>query len=225
MRVLSARAIAFTFVLAAVPLLSACTGAVGPTTAPTATASAAPTAAATTAPPTTPPAPPTPSAEPTSPGVTASPASPTDNDIPPGGDPDLARIATGEFPDGWQDVASDQGTCRISVPGDWDTTTLPGTGAKFPDAQAGLSEQPTGVWTDLIATFQQLYFGADKEILLSDDRLFLMRAGPSGADLSYLLAMQNGEQTCVVLAVATGAQREQYRETLHQILYTLAAGG
>lgn len=170
---------------------------------------------------------PTPSAEPTPslpPGVTPTIPSPTDNDVILG-EPDLTRIATGETPAGWVEVLSPNGTCRIAVPGDWDTTLLPGTGSVLLEAQASAFDTAFTSWDEFKNNMQLAYFGADKEILVNDEDTLLMRAGPSAADYSYLLAMNEGDHACGTVSIVTGNSVFTWLETSLKILYTVAPKG
>lgn len=194
----------------------ACAGAPGASQQPTSTPSTQPTDLSTTEP--------TPSAEPTPPGATPTAASPTDNDVVPS-QPDLTRIAKGETPAGWVEVVSPEGTCRIAVPGDWDTTLLPSTGAVLLEAQASPFDTAFTTWDEFKSNMQLVYFGADKEILVNDEETLLMRTGPSSADYSYLLALNEGDHACGTIDTVVSSSIDKWRDTSHQILYTLAPKG
>lgn len=139
-----------------------------------------------------------------------------------GSEPDQARIATGETPTGWVEVLSPTGVCRIAVPPDWDTELMPGTGAKLLEAQASAFDNPFTTWDEFKTNMQFAYFGADKVVVVDTDEMFVMHSGPSNADYSYFVALDEGDHACGTVSIVTGNSIDEYRETSHQILYTVA---
>jgi hypothetical protein len=139
-----------------------------------------------------------------------------------GSAPDPARIATGETPAGWVEVVSPAGTCRIAVPSDWDTQLIPGTGAKLLEAQASAFDTDFATWDEFKANMKFLYFGADKVIDVDSADVLIMHTGPSSADYSYFVALNEGDHACGTLSTVVSSSIATHRETSHQILYTLA---
>ena len=185
----------------------------GPTTGPT----AHPTAQATPAP--SPSAAATPTTEP---GMTAAPTATGAT----GGLPDLARIAAGETPAGWKEVRSTDGVCRMAVPPDWDTETMPSAGISpgF-EAQALMSNDQLanyGSFDAYIETAKTVYFGPDRIVLIETDELFLMTAGPSTPDASFLVGRNLGESVCGILLTIRGNAIADFLATGQQVLYSLA---
>lgn len=153
---------------------------------------------------------------PTAGAVQTTPPAPT------GSEPDPARIATGETPQGWLEVLSPTGACRIAVPPDWDTQLMPGTGAKLLEAQASAFDNSFATWDEFKANMQFAYFGADKVVVVDTDEMFVMHTGPGSADYSYFVALNEGDHACGTVSIVTGSSIDKYRETSHQILYTVA---
>ena len=178
----------------------------------------------------------TPTSQPTAGATPTSAATPTtgagETDAPTGSPtgvvlPELARIASGETPSGWQELRSSDGACRMAVPSDWDTTTMAGTAiAPAFGGQASISNDPVanwGSWEDYINTMQTVFFGPDKLVLAENDELFVMAAGPSSADGSVLVGTNRGETVCGVLMIIQGNAIPDLLATGYQVLYSLAA--
>jgi hypothetical protein len=143
--------------------------------------------------------------------------------------PDLARIATGETPTGWKEARSADGGCRMAVPPDWDTETLPGTAmAHTLGAQVILSNDQLanyGSWDAYNEAAKTAYFGSDKIVLVENDDLFVMTTGPSNAGWSAIVGRHNGDTVCGVLLTVNPNGMADLLAIGQQILYSLAPAG
>jgi hypothetical protein len=174
-----------------------------------------------------------PTAEPTADVPTDTPgAIPDDSANPPTsgtGAIDLARLATGETPDGWVEVISRDGHCRQAVPNDWLTDIIVGFGDS-PDlhVQSMVADDLVPQWNTwpeyivaLKATFFNALSGGTQEVLVETDDLYLMReASHKGG---YVISRNNHDGTaCGILLTVDEAFADQWAAINVQILYTLA---
>jgi len=137
---------------------------------------------------------------------------------------DLARLATGETPAGWQEILSGDGACRMAVPADWITGVLPGT-ATGAYAQSILANDGVTDFKAEIAHLKATYFGelndSANEVLIEDDHVFVMRETVHGG-ASFVISL-NGENTaCGIITAVDEVAANDLRDTSVQILYTLA---
>jgi hypothetical protein len=206
-----------------------------PATSPPAAPSPTPTAA------TTPPSEPT-AAQPTltpgtpvdaTPRATPSPAdtSPTASSPQPAPaspvqgstDVDLTRVGTGTTPDGWQEVTSADGECRLAVPADWLTDIIPGS-ASSPglEATAFIAGEQFSGWPEYVQRVDETLIPGH-EVLLSTDDAFLIRSALTAGDLSYVLAINRGTGACSVLVSVRPNALDAYAGVAAEMLQTLAA--
>ena len=167
-------------------------------------------------------------------GVTtqASPAPGTDGPAASGGDApseapilgvvDLARLASGETPVDWVEIRSNDDACRQAVPPDWVDPGLPGQ-VLSPEIHVTsiVANDAFADWDDHVVSLQGTYFADGQEVLVENDRLFLLRSTERGG-ASHVLALNGGTTACRIVLAIDEAGIARYAGTGIQILYTLA---
>jgi hypothetical protein len=137
---------------------------------------------------------------------------------------DLARLATGETPAGWQEILSGDGKCRMAVPGDWITGVLPGT-ATGSYAQSILANDGVTDFKTEIAHLKATYFGelndSANEVLIEDEHVFVMRETVHGG-ASFVISLNAENTACGIITAVDEVAADDLRPTSVQILYTLA---
>ena len=137
---------------------------------------------------------------------------------------DLARLAMGETPPGWQEVLSGDGACRMAVPADWITGVLPGT-ASGTYAQSILANDGVTDFKAEIAHLKATYFGelndSANEVLIEDDHVFVMRETRHGG-ASFVISLNAENTACGIITQVDEVAADGLRPTSIQILYTLA---
>jgi len=137
---------------------------------------------------------------------------------------DLARLATGETPAGWQEILSGDGACRMAVPADWLTGVLPGT-ATGSYVQSTLANDSVTDFKAEIARLKATYFGGlndpQREVLVEDDHVFVMRDTVSG-EASFVISLNAENTACGIITAVDEVAADDLRPTSIQILYTLA---
>lgn len=220
-----------------VALVVACNGVGAPAATPTPTTTPAgqPTGATGTA---TPPNATTPSPALTPAGTgtpaattpTSGPPTPTDAGPTPGpssdAELDLTLVATGETPEGWQEILSSDGHCRQAVPAEWYANAIPGSGLSDDTHIQSLVANDSSVDFEAeIVHLKGTYFtelsDSSQIILLENDELFLMREGVRGQG-SHVVSMNGGPTQCGIIVAVDEVAAIEYRAIVFQILYTLA---
>ena len=138
---------------------------------------------------------------------------------------DLSRLATGETAPGWVEIASADDACRMAVPPDWVDSGLPGH-VLSPEIHvtAIVTNETIADWEDHLAALQATYFTDGQEVLVENDRLFLLRSTERGG-ASHVLALNGGTSACLIVLAIDEAGIAQYAPIGVLILYTLAEIG
>ena len=138
---------------------------------------------------------------------------------------DGARLATGETPTDWVEIPTDDDTCRQAVPPNWIESGLPGQ-VLSPEIQATsiLASETFETWPAYVQQLQATYFTDGQEILVEDDRLFLLRSTQRGG-ASHVLALNGGTTACSLVLAIDEAGIDRYAGVGIQIMYTLAEIG
>ena len=138
---------------------------------------------------------------------------------------DESRLATGETPTDWVEIPTDDDACRQAVPPDWIESGIPGQ-VLSSDIQAtsALAHDTFETWPAYIEHLQATYFTDGHEVLVENDRLFLLRSTERGG-ASHVLALNDGITACAIVLAITEAGIDRYAAIGIQILYTLAEIG
>jgi hypothetical protein len=135
---------------------------------------------------------------------------------------DVARLATGETPVDWVEVTSNDDACRQAVPPDWVDSGLPGQ-VLSPEIHVTsiVANDAFAAWDDHVASLQATYFTDGQEVLVENDRLFLLRSTERGG-ASHVLALNGGSTACGIVLAIDEAGIDPYAGIGLQILYSLA---
>ena len=137
------------------------------------------------------------------------------------GDVDVARLATGETPADWVEIRSNDDACRQAVPPDWVDSGLPGH-VLSPEIHVTsiVANDPFTGWDDHVAYLQATYFADGQEVVVENERLFLLRSTERGG-ASHVLALRGDASACGIVLAIDEAGIGQYAAIGVQILYTL----
>lgn len=155
------------------------------------------------------------------PGTGSTPAGPATGGPPADVEVDLSRLASGETPTDWVEILSNDDACRIAVPPDWIDPGIPGQ-VLSPEIHvtSTVANDAIANWQDHVAYLQATYFTDGQEVLVENDRLFLLRSTERGGG-SHVLALNGGVTACGVVLAIDEAGIGQYGSIGVQILYSL----